>query len=141
MLAREPPAERAARFRDGLPEDGGVGAREVDVLENAEGRSLPHRERRRGRPPGVEDDDLAGLDVAQRLGVDEVERARLGGDDARVGGPVDPKPAERQRPDALRVARRDHAVPREEDDRVGAAHARERLAQRAHDVLARASAP
>ena len=54
------------------------GPREVDVLEDAQ------RAARRRRPPGAsarpfvgDRDDLAGLDVAQELGADDVERAGL----------------------------------------------------------------
>ena len=52
VLAGEAPPERAAGLRDRLVEDGRVGAREVDVLEDAEGRPPSHRERttKRRRP-------------------------------------------------------------------------------------------
>ena len=135
MLPREAPAEGAPRLGDRLAEDGRVGSREIDVLEDAESRALPHRERCGSRPAGVEDHDLAGLDVAQRLRVDQVEGARLGRDDHRVRLAGHLEAAQRERPDPLRIARGDHSISREEDDRVRAADPAEGLAQRADDVL------
>ena len=54
-----------------------VGPGEVDQLEDAQRRRRlgePDRARRLAR---LEDDDLAGLDVADVLGADDVERGRL----------------------------------------------------------------
>jgi hypothetical protein len=56
------------------------------VLEDA-GRGLG-RKRLRPHAVRVRDDELAGLDVAQVLGGDEVERARLRGDDRGFVQPV-----------------------------------------------------
>ena len=67
------------------------------------------------QPVVVDPDDLAGAHVAHDVGADEVERARLGGDD-----PVVADPAERERPDPVRVAERDERLVRDRDDRVRA---------------------
>ena len=76
-LAREdlahPPARRPAAT---WPLEPRVGAREVDVLEDAErARARPSTTWRVSSPRSVERDHLARLDVAQELGADDVERA------------------------------------------------------------------
>ena len=81
-----------------------VGPCEVHVLEDAE--RLPPSGQRLGRVQAVlvDDDELAGTDIALVDRADQVERARLRGDD-----PVVPplEPAERERPDPVRVAEAD----------------------------------
>src|SRR3954447_8420527 len=82
-----------------------VGASEVDVLEDAERGALaldgdPRLDALLGQR-----DDLAGLDVAQQLGADDVERARLAGDAVAVA-----ELAEDERPQPGRVAEGDDAV-------------------------------
>ena len=79
-----------------------VGPREVDVLEDAGGAATLRKRLRAVAAVLVDPHDLAGQHVADDLGADEVERARLGGDH-----PVVPDPPERQRPDAERVAEGD----------------------------------
>ena len=61
------------------------------------------------------DDRLAALDLAHELRADEVERARLRGDD-----PVVVDAAEHERAEAVRVAERDELALGERDDRVRA---------------------
>ena len=87
----------------------------------------PEGERAAGRRPRLvlDDDHLARADLADELGVDQVERAGLGGDEPGVA-----EPADRQRPEALRVTRRQDLLPCEDDDRVGAAYAPERVEER-----------
>ena len=70
---------------------------------------------RRVEAVGVGDDELAGRDLAHELGADEVERARLGGED-----PVVVDAADHERPEAVRVAEGDEPSLRQRDDRVGA---------------------
>ena len=60
-------------------------------------------------------DHLARVDLAQQLGADDVEGAALGGDDEAVA-----EPAERERPDAVRVAEGDDRVLGHHHGRVGA---------------------
>jgi hypothetical protein len=74
---------RASRRRSGRDER--VGAREVDVLEDAEARgAAAEGEVRFGATLGGDDDHLAGLDLAQEVGADDVEGAGLGGQDPAV---------------------------------------------------------
>ena len=75
----------------------------------------------RVHPVLVDDDELAGANVALVGRADQVERARLGGDH-----PVVAEPAERERADPLRVAEREQLPLRERDDRVGALEPRHR---------------
>ena len=70
---------------------------------------------RRVAAVAVDPDELAGEHVPHHVGADEVERTRLRGDD-----PVVADAAERERPDAERVAERDERAVRDRDDRVGA---------------------
>ena len=101
---------------------------EVDMLEDAE-RLPPLRDRlRRVDALLVDHDQLTGADVALVDGADQIEGARLGGDD-----PVVAEPAERQRPDPLRIAEGEQLPLRERDDRVGALEARHRLRDRFRD--------
>ena len=87
-------------------------------------RSLGQR-LRRVQAVLVDDDELAGPDVALEVGADQVERAGLGGDD-----PVVAEPAERERPEPVRVAEGDERAVGERDDRVGALEPRHRRRRR-----------
>ena len=106
------------------PEHLRVGAREVDVFEDA----LRHRFRRertvRLHPGRADHHHLARLDVADERGVDQVEGARLRAEDLRLS-----EAAQRQRPEAPRVAHADDPIPGDENQRVGALH----LLQGVHD--------
>ncbi len=91
------------------------GAGEVDVLENAGARGAA-----RIGPVAFEavcrdDDDLAVLDLAHELGADDVESAGLGGQHVGVA-----EAADDERTDADRIARADHHVVGEADERLGA---------------------
>ena len=125
LLAREPAAQLGAHFVDALAEHVRVRPREVDVLEDA-----VRRRRRRERMERLlalrpDDEHLARLDVANPLGVDEIERARLGADDVGVA-----EPAERQRPEAVRIAHGNQAILRQQHERERALRLRDRLDQR-----------
>src|SRR5579871_3993631 len=76
-LAGQLRAEALAHLVDRAAMNDGVGPGEIDVFEDARPRRF-----RRERLVGmcallVEDDDFAGLDVADELGADDVERAGL----------------------------------------------------------------
>ncbi len=88
-------------------------------------------------PHAVDDEHLARLDVAHVLGADEVEGARLAGDDVRVL--LRGEEAEAEGPDAHGVAHGDDRLLRHEEQRVGALHARERVGDAVldGDLLAR----
>ncbi len=81
-LARQLAAELLPHLVDVAPEDLAVGTREVDVLEHAVVRlGAAANGRTDSRPFAlVDDDDLAGLDLAHVGGVDQIERAGLGRD-------------------------------------------------------------
>ena len=66
-LARELPAEHDARLQHRAAEHQAVGTREVDVLEHAVRRRLRRERLERAQPLGVDDHDLARLDVAHVL--------------------------------------------------------------------------
>ena len=66
------------------------------------------------QPVLVDQDHLARLDLADELGLDQVEGTGLGGDDV---GAVEP--AEDQGPEAVGVAHGDHPGLGEEDQAVG----------------------
>ena len=115
VLPGQPRAEGLARRRDAPSEDERVGAREVDVLEDARGVLRKGEPVRRESFPR-ELDDLARLDVPLELRADQVERARLRRDDRR---PL--ADAERERPDAVGVPRGEDPLGREDQERVGPA--------------------
>ena len=76
-------------------------------------------------------DHLAGVHLAHQLGADDVEGAALRGDDEAVA-----EPAQRERPDPVRVAEGDDRVLGHHHGRVGALHPRHHLADRVLDQLA-----
>ena len=114
MLVAQLPAHRDPGLVDVAAGDGGVGAGEVDVLEDAAlGRRL-------GELVGaqavlVDDDQLARLDLADDAGADRGQGGVLAGDD-----PAARQPAEDQRADALRVAGGVDGVLVHPDEREGA---------------------
>jgi hypothetical protein len=104
-LAREFRAHVLADLVDGPALHEGIGAGEIDVLEDAWPRRHP-RERPQALDPALGDvDDLAVLDVADEPGTDDVERTRLGGQQVMAV-----EFAEHQRPDAERVAGTDQRL-------------------------------
>ena len=91
--------------------------------------ALPRVERARE----VDEDRLAGLDVAQHAEAERLDRHRLGGDHV-LGAAELLVAADDQRPDAERVAEREQAVAGDHrDDRVGAAAAPVHAGHRAED--------
>ena len=78
---------------------------------------------------GRDDQDLAGHDVALVGRADQIHRAGLGADDVRVA-----EAAERQRPEAVRIANRNQPVLRQHDQRKRALHLRDRLDDRVFDA-------
>jgi hypothetical protein len=128
-LAGQLTAEAGAHVADAAPEHLAVGAREVDVLEDAVGarrrRERPHR----ARAVGPDDQHLAGLDVADVGGAHQVHRAGLGTHDPAVA-----EPAQRQRPEPVRVADGDQSFLGDEGEREGAGELGDRLDQRVVDA-------
>ena len=114
-LLREPLAHAHARSVDLDARQPRVGPREIEELEDAE-RPWSGRDGLKGvQAVLVDDHELARRDVALELGADEVERARLRGDN-----PVAVEASQAQRPEAVGVAERDEPALRERDDRVRA---------------------
>ena len=95
--------------------DDRIGSGEIDVFENARPRRQPGEGEEAPNPVGVDDDDLAVLDVAHELGPDDVERAGLGGEDRPAV-----EFAEDQRTDAERIARADQLLVGQRDEGIGA---------------------
>ena len=86
-----------------LVADDAVGAGEVDVLEDAEGVALLLDGLHRVEAVLVDDDRLAGLDLADERRAEVVEGAGLGGDDPAVAVEL----ADAERADAVGVAHGD----------------------------------
>ena len=121
VLRGEPAAHLDPGGVHGAAGDRGVGPGEVDVLEDAP-RGLRGREREGAQAGGVDGDQLAGLDLADDGGADDVERGGLAGDD-----PAALEPAEHERTDAARVAGRVERVLVHEDEAEGAPQLRQHL--------------
>src|SRR5262249_7001627 len=71
----------------------------------------------RSHPAGADDEDLAGLDVADVGRADQIHRARLRADDGRVA-----QAAERERPEPVRIADGDQAIAGQEHERKRPLH-------------------
>src|SRR3990167_5353260 len=71
-------ADALARLVDADALEARVGAGEIDVLEDAEAARLLREGLDRTRAVAVDDDDLAGLDVALEAGADDVEDRKSG---------------------------------------------------------------
>ena len=81
---------------------------------------------------------FAGLELAHGRGADQVEGASFGSEAGAAACAVDTgRIAEQQRPEAPRVARGDHPLAADQQQRVGAAHLLEREHQRLDDALPR----
>jgi hypothetical protein len=125
MLACQLPPHLQPRLVQEPTVDHGVGAREVDELEDAEALAARSRGRRPVRRDalGVDGEDLSGLDVAHERGADRVECRAL----RRDGPSAARQPAEGQRPEADRVACRDEGIGGQHREREGAARPTERM--------------
>ena len=102
-----------------LAEHVAVRSREIHVLEDAlrlrRGCERPYRL----QALLADDDDLTRFDVAKVGRANQVHGARLGADHPRVA-----KPADRQRPEPMRIARADQPILRHHHEGIGAAHLR-----------------
>ena len=115
VLLGQPAADLDPRGVHAAAGDRGVGPGQVDVLEDA-ALGLGDREVLAAQPVLVDRDELAGLDLADHRGADDVQRRGLAGDH-----PATLEPAEHQRAHALRVARRVERVLVHEREAEGAA--------------------
>ena len=124
-LLREALAHPHARAMHLDASDLRVGPREVHVLEDAERAPRGGDGLRGVQTLGVDPDDLARLHVADDLGADEVERARLGRD-----RPVVAQSTERERTESARVAKRNERVVHDRGHRVRALEPSHRVRHR-----------
>ncbi len=125
LFRGQPAAELGPDLVDALAEHIRVGPREIHVLEDAVGRRRRRERVVRLLAVGSDDEHLARLDVADPLGVDQIERAGLRTDDVRVA-----EPAERQRPEPMRIAHGNQVIFRQEHQRKRALRLRDRFDQR-----------
>src|SRR5438093_1161594 len=115
-FAGELAAHFDADFIDVAIGDGAVGPREIDVFEDAEGAAVVAGKGLDAiEAVLVDDDDFARLDIADELGVDEVEGAGFAGQD-----PGGSEPAQAQGAEAVRVAHTDEFLLGHDDERIGA---------------------
>ena len=113
-----------------------VRPREVDVLEHAERAPLAAGHHPRLHAAVGERDHLAGQHLAQVLGADQVERARLAGDAVgRLAGVLVLDHPERERAQPVRIAERDDRVLGQHDGRERALQPREHVGDRVLDPL------
>ena len=131
-LARQLGADPLARLVDAAALDDAVRPGEVDVLEDAEPPRAAGEGVLRMHAGGIDDDELAGLDVAHEVGADDVERAGLRCQDVGLA-----EPPQDQRPDAQRVAHADHHVVGQRHQRIGPFDLLQRADQPLHDAAAR----
>ena len=101
------------------------------MLEDAAGAALGLHHLARLQPALGQADHLARVHLAHQLGADDVEGAALRGDDEAVV-----EPAQRERPDPVRVAEGDDRVLGHHHGRVGALQPRHHLRDRVLDQLA-----
>ncbi len=128
-LAGELAAHLVAGLLDRAAEDAGVGPGEVDVLEDAGGgRDGLLGVAAAGDAVFGDHDELAGLDVALVLCVEEIEGAGFGGEDEGVGcAVVAGDAAHGEGAEAVRVAGGEDAVAGHHDDGEGAVDLGERV--------------
>ena len=114
-FARQFSADALARLIHGRSFDEAVRPGEVDVLEDAEPLRRPRKGADAGHAGAVEHHHLAGFDIAQEVGADDVEGTGFRGQDMALA-----EPAEHERADAERVANPDDALVGQRDEGVGA---------------------
>ncbi len=120
-LAGELATHLIARLLDGAAEDAGVGAGEVDVLEDAGRLGGVAVEEAAGDAVFGDHDELAGLDVALVLGMEEVEGAGFAGEDEGVWSAVGAGDAAHGKgAEAVWIAGGEDAIARHHNDGEGA---------------------
>ena len=98
-----------------------VGPREIDELENAEGRRGRSERAQRADTIGIDDDNLAGFDLAHELRADEIEGARFGRQHMRLA-----EAPEHERTESTRIAHADQRFGCEHDEAEGTLERAER---------------
>ena len=115
-LAGELAAHLVARLLHPAAEDARVGAREVDVLEDAARLRHAGGVLAAGDAVFGDHDQLAGKNVADELGAEQIEGAGFRGEDDGVGAPGIFHAAHGERAEAARIAGGEDAVARHHDD-------------------------
>ena len=118
MLDGEAPAHAFACAVDRLTRNGGIGAGEVDPFEDAATRLFGHEGVQAARAVAIDDQHLARLDVADKLGLDELEGAGF----RRYHPSVFLVPPQGQRSYAERIAHGNQGGLGEEGQRIGSVH-------------------
>ena len=129
-LDRQQPAQHFARLLHGAAEDDGIGARKIDVLEHAMGMVADRSVAFARHPFGTDDHHLAGLDVAQIDGVDQIEGAGFRGEHVAGAAAGQLHLAEGQRTESMRVARDEDPVSGQKHQRKRAFQLQQRFAER-----------
>ena len=115
-------AHAAAGLVDLAPVELGVGAGDVGELEDAQPRLhlLEPRDRQAAHAVAVDDDQLAGLDLAHEGGADDAEGRRLRGQHPALRRLGRAQPAQAQRPEAVGVAHAEQLLRVHQHEREGA---------------------
>src|SRR5438105_14985865 len=134
MFAGEQAAEHFATLVDGAAKNDAVRPREVNMLENALLVLLGGSEVN-GLDAALGDaHHFAGLDFADVLRVEQIERAGFAGDEPGGAAAGRRKFAENERAEAARIARGVKLVGGEDEKRIGAFNLIQRVAQRAGKI-------
>src|SRR5215472_10887201 len=134
MFAREQAAEHFAALVDGAAENDAVRTREIDVLENALLMLLRGREVD-GLDAAFRDaHHFTGLDFADVLRVQQVERAGFRSHEPGKGATRRQKLAEGQRAEAARVTHGVQLVAGKNEERIGAFDLIQCVAERARKI-------
>src|SRR5436309_2310624 len=134
MFAREQAAEHFAALVDGAAEDDAVRAREVDVFENALLMLLRGREMDGLYAAFGDAHHFAGLDFADVLRIEQIERAGFRSHEPGQGAAGSRKLAENQRAEAARVAHGIQLVGGKNEERIGAFDLVQGVAERAREI-------
>ena len=128
---RQPPPQIFPRFFHRAPEDNRIRPREVNVLKHTLGALLLRRIALARHPFRADFHHFARFHVVQVDGADQVEGAGFGGEHVAFAAAGDFHFAHRERAEAVRIARHQDAILRQQHQRESAFHLQQRLAQRA----------
>ena len=115
MFPRQQAAQHLAAFLHHAAKDEAVGPGEINMLENAVLQRLFRREAQRFNSCSGDPQHLAGFDVADIGGADQIEGACFRSNDPAVA-----ESPEGQRAETARVTQRVHLIAREHEQRIRA---------------------
>src|SRR5712692_6244165 len=134
MLLREEAAEHLTAFVHGTAENNAVGPGEIDVLENALLKRLFGGEVD-GLNAGFRNAyHFAGLDLANVVSVEEIERAGFGSNEPRIKATGSSEFAKNERAEAARVTDRVEFILGQHEKRICAFNLIKRIADRAGKI-------